>query len=89
MDKTITSSFQHAVSDIFIIMISERAPLEIYIFPCLRKYPARRTARERSDRAGGRSAGGGGGVPSQGRENFAFGARKTPVSDTIYLGKDY
>ena len=51
--KTITSSFKHAVSDTFIIMISERAPLEIYIFPCLRKYPARRTARERSDRAGG------------------------------------
>ena len=38
-------------------MISERAPLEICIFPCLRKYHARRTARERSDRAGG-----GGGV---------------------------
>ena len=49
-------------------MISKRAPLEIYIFPCLRKYPARRTAWDDGSEATERGEGlGGGAFPGQGK----------------------
>ena len=67
--KTITSSFEHAVSDTFILILSERAHLKMtYIFHYsesnLRGELRGSEATERGKVWEG--------VPSQGRENFAF-----------------
>ena len=77
--KTITSSFQHSVSDTFILIISERAHLEMtYISMSPKVIIARRTAKEQSNRAGM-------GLPGQGK--FCILSRKKLFLMHIFWAK--
>ena len=63
---------------------SEPAPLEMTYNISMSPKVICEGAREATERVGGQ---GGGYPPSQGRENFAFGARKIKtVSDAYYFG---
>ena len=64
--KTIISSVKHAVSDTLIIIISERAPLEMTYISMSPKVIC-------ENYEGAKRLGGGG----SGRESFAFGVRNT------------
>ena len=80
--KTITSSFEHAVSDTFILIISERAPLEWLIF----FHVCESSLRGSELRPSGATELGEG-LPGQGKF-LHFEPEKT-VSDAYILGKDY